>query len=45
MPDGYPSGIPGCQKTYAARSNNRVAGEREGAKAPLVIRSIAIKNV
>ena len=26
-------------------SNNRTAGECEGAKAPLVIRLIAIKNV
>ena len=31
-------------KNYAAMQSNRAAGEREGAKAPLVIRLIAIKN-
>ena len=38
--------MTGCRlsKNYAARQSNRAAGEHEGAKAPLVIRLIAIKN-
>ncbi len=32
------------QKTILQMKDNRVAGEHEGAKAPLAIRLIAIKN-
>ena len=39
------SGSCRLSKNYAAMQSNRAAGEREGAKAPLVIRLIAIKNV
>ena len=38
------SGSCRLSKNYAAMQSNRAAGEREGAKAPLVIRLIAIKN-
>ena len=36
---------PGCRKTMLQKKDNRAAGELEGAKAPLVIGLIAIKNV
>ena len=36
--------FPDCQKTMLRTKNNRAAGEHEGAKAPLVIGLIAIKN-
>ena len=39
--DGKPSG---CRKTMLQKKDNRAAGELEGAKAPLEIELIAIKN-
>ena len=40
-----PPRVLDCQKTMLQMRDNRAAGEREGAKAPLVIGLIAIKNV
>jgi len=34
----------GCRKTMLQKKDNRAAGELEGAKAPLEIGLIAIKN-
>jgi hypothetical protein len=36
--------ISGCRKTMLQKKDNRAAGELEGAKAPLEIGLIAIKN-
>ena len=36
--------LPGCRKTMLQKKDNRAAGELEGAKAPLEIGLIAIKN-
>ena len=40
-----PPRVLDCQKTMLQMRDNRAAGELEGAKAPLVIGLIAIKNV
>ena len=40
-----PPRVLDCQKTMLQMRDNRPAGELEGAKAPLVIGLIAIKNV
>ena len=37
-------GVSGCRKTMLQKKDNRAAGELEGAKAPLEIGLIAIKN-
>ena len=36
--------MTGCRKTMLQKKDNRAAGELEGAKAPLEIGLIAIKN-
>ena len=36
--------LSGCRKTILQKKDNRAAGELEGAKAPLEIGLIAIKN-
>ncbi len=38
IPKEFSFGILSCQKTMLQMNDNRAAGEREGAKAPLVIR-------